>query len=85
VCSRIVVTFNLRDYNLLVRRAPLKGYDRFPNAGLIGFQCPHPQGRERLERFIEAIEHEHDFLGRHRDGDRRLIVQITETVLKVVR
>jgi hypothetical protein len=84
-CRRIVVTFNLRDYNRLVCRAPLKGHDRFPDAGLIGFQCPHPQGGARLEQFIEAIEHEHDFLGRQRQGDRRLIVQVTDTTLKVVR
>ncbi|MGO9838777.1 MAG: DUF5615 family PIN-like protein [Polyangiaceae bacterium] len=82
---RIVVTFNLRHYNRLVCRAPLKGYDRFPDAGLIICQCPHPVGRARLEQFIEAIEHEHDFLERQREGDRRLIVQITETLLKVVR
>jgi Domain of unknown function (DUF5615) len=85
IWGRIVVTFNLRDYNRLVCRAPLKGHERFPDAGLISFQCQHAEGRARLELFIEAIEHEHDFLGRQRQGDRRLIVQISETTLKIVR
>jgi hypothetical protein len=82
----IVVTFNLRDYNTLIARAPRQGHDRFPDAGgLIGLQCPHPQGRERVEHFIEAIEHEHGYLARKALPDGRLIIQITETIMKIVR
>jgi hypothetical protein len=83
--ERIVVTFNLRDYNRLIRRAPHPGHDKHPGAGLIGFQCPHPQGRERLAAHAENIEHEHQVLNRERRADRRLIVQITDTLLKIVR
>ncbi len=83
---RILLTFNLRDYNNLICRAPRAGFDRFPDAGLVAFQCPHPRGVQRIETFILNLEHEHSLLAAApAPADRRLLAQITDTVLKILR
>lgn len=82
---RIVVTFNLRHFNRLILRAPQEGGARsYPHAGLMAFRCQHPDAEARLNAFIVTIEHEHEFLG-SQTGDVRIIVQITDTCLKIQR
>ncbi len=80
--DRIIVTFNLRDYNRLIRRGFVgrKG-------GLIGFiQCHHVDGLQRTKDLIDVIEDEHACLAaRDATEDRRLIVQIKKTKLEILR
>jgi len=80
--ARIVITFNLRDYNRLIRRG-VAGR----KAGLIGFiHCHHVEGLRRVQDFIVAIEHEHAHMGARAEGeDKRLIVQISTTKLTILR
>ena len=80
--GRIVITFNLRDYNRLIRRG-VAGR----KAGLIGFiHCHHVEGLRRVQDFIVAIEHEHAHMGARAEGeDKRLIVQISTTKLTILR
>ncbi|HEX7662891.1 MAG TPA: DUF5615 family PIN-like protein, partial [Polyangiaceae bacterium] len=79
----VVVTFNLKDYNRLISRDHRRATP--PRAGLIGFRCEHPLGLERLKVFIEHLEFEHTLLAKGSADDRRLIAQISDTTLKLVR
>lgn len=79
----IVVTRNYRHYRALIRRAEAGNTPRFPRAGLICFRCDDTSAVRRLQDLIGVIESEYEQV--QLLPDPRLIVEITETTLQVVR
>ncbi len=81
--SAIVVTWNHKHFKQLIARAPISSRQHFTNLGRITSRCSEARGRLRLEQLIRSIEFEYEQAqGR---GDRRLMVEITETTLNIVR
>jgi hypothetical protein len=78
----VVVTWD-RDFKRLVGRVPIGERLRFRRLGRISFDCRPERGRRRAEQLIDYIEFAYEVESRRRD--RRLIVEITETSIRVVR
>lgn len=79
----IVVTWNHKDFKRLVSRVPT-GYSRqFRRLGRINFRCKEPHGTLRAKQFIESIEFEYEQTQNKRD--KRLMIEITETGLRIIR
>jgi hypothetical protein len=80
----IVVTRNTRHYRNLIRRDESgKPQPPFRRAGLICFRCRDEVALQRIEVLVEAIEQEFD---RCRSlSDPRLIIEITDRTMQVVR
>jgi hypothetical protein len=78
----VVVTWD-RDFKQLIGRVPIGERLRFRRLGRISFDCRPEHGRRRAEQLIDYIEFAYEVESRRRD--RRLIVEITETSLRVVR
>lgn len=81
--SAVVVTWNHKDYARLIPRRPPDNNWRYRHAGRLSFLCSHPRGQGRLEQFIELIEAE--FQGRAAQHDRRVIAEISDRDLSIVR
>lgn len=80
--SAIIVTYD-RDFKRLVERAPEDNRLQFRRLGRISLNCKPQNAVRRLEALIASIEFEHARIATERDG--RLIVEITETTLRIVR
>ncbi|HYM15214.1 MAG TPA: DUF5615 family PIN-like protein [Dehalococcoidia bacterium] len=78
----IVVTWD-RDYRRLASRAPSGTRSRFRKLGRIVFRCNESRGRRRLQELIETIEFEYQQVQSRRD--KRLIVEISETTVRIDR
>jgi predicted nuclease of predicted toxin-antitoxin system len=79
--SAIVVTWNAKDFKRLAARIPEGNQQRFRHLGRINFRCRESRGRQRAEAMIEAIEFHFAFA--QRQGDKRLLLDITETTFTV--
>lgn len=81
--SAIVVTWNHKDFKKLAARTPKSGEQVLRRLGRINFRCPEPKGRKRVEALIEWIEFEHAQVQRLQD--RRLMIEIRDGVLRIIR
>lgn len=78
----IIVTYD-RDFKRLVERAPGSNRLQFRQLGRISLNGKPQNAVRRLDALIESIEFEHARVATQRDG--RLIIEITETTLRIVR
>jgi predicted nuclease of predicted toxin-antitoxin system len=78
--SAIVVTWD-RDFESLARRVPEGNRQRFRRLGRLSFRCREPRGRALIEKWIDSIEFEYERA--ERTGDRRMIVQISESGIRI--
>ncbi|MGI8912780.1 MAG: hypothetical protein ACR2JY_03135 [Chloroflexota bacterium] len=81
--SAIVVTRNTRHFRRLIRREVEGQPTPYPRAGLICLACHAPNQVRRLEKLIEIIEAE--FAIARRLSDPRMIVEIGDVVLRILR
>lgn len=79
----VIVTWNHKHFQSLAPRAPHGTHQRFRRLGRISFLCKETRGRRRMEQFFELIEFEYTLAQRRHDP--RLIVEVTENALVVVR
>jgi predicted nuclease of predicted toxin-antitoxin system len=77
----IVVTFD-RDFKQLAKRPGPGGQQRFKRFGRISLDCLPKRALPRLQERIESIEFE--YAQTMQRGNRRFIVEITETTLRLV-
>ncbi len=78
----VVVTWD-RDFKRIVQRVPSGNRARFRRLGRISFECRESNGLRRVERLIDHIEFAYSVVQRERD--QRLIVEISETSIRIVR
>ena len=78
----VVVTWD-GDFKRLVQRVPSGNRTRFRRLGRISFECRESNGLRRIERSIDHIEFAYSVAQRERD--QRLIVEIGETAIRIVR
>ncbi|MEA2641644.1 MAG: hypothetical protein QOF51_3038 [Chloroflexota bacterium] len=79
----IIVTWNHKDFKHLAARIPSGEAARLRNLGRISFRCNEAHGRRRAEELIDLIEFEYaQVQQRH---DRRLMIEILESVFRVIR
>lgn len=78
----IVVTWNHRDFKRLAARVPTGGQAALRHLGRINFRCPEAKGRMRVEQIIDVIEDEYERAQRRRD--KRLLVEITMTTVRLI-
>ncbi|MEX0783287.1 MAG: DUF5615 family PIN-like protein [Dehalococcoidia bacterium] len=78
----VVLTLD-KDFRRIVTRIPAGGKTRFRSLGRISLRCRESHALLRLQEFIEEIEAEYEKAMAR--GDRRLIVEITETSYRIVR
>jgi predicted nuclease of predicted toxin-antitoxin system len=81
--SMIVVTWNKRDFDKLVKRVPAGNRNKFRRAGMICFSCSEPLGVKRLEKVIRLIELEYELV--QAEKDHRLIAYISTNDFRCVR
>lgn len=79
----VIVTWNHKDFKKLAARVPEGNVQRFRHLGRINFRCNEAHGRRRAEQLIESIEFEYNQVLKLRD--RRLLVEISETSMRVLR
>lgn len=80
----VVVKRNTRHYRNLIRRdEPGRSTSPFRRAGLICFRCRDEFALQRIEALVEAIEQEYDRCRTLQDP--RLIIEITDRTMQVVR
>lgn len=79
----VVVTWNRRHYQALMKRRNKRGQASYPNLGLIAFNCSHVQGLSRLEDLIELVEYEYEQAGRRQGG--RLNIEIGWSSVRILR
>ncbi len=77
----VVVTWD-RGFKQLARRAPHGQRQRFRNLSRITLRCNQARALERLRRYIASIEFE--FAQAQDRGDRRLLVEITDTTFVIM-
>lgn len=80
--NAIIVTHD-RDFHRLIQRAPTRDRDRVYTAGRISLLGLEVNARNRVEDFIQSIEFE--YLQVQQTPDKRLIIEITDSALRVVR
>lgn len=78
----IVVTWD-PDFRRIAARVPVGERQRFRRLGRISFRCNEASGKRRIEELIDSIEFEYDLVQKR--GDKRLLVEITETTFRVIR
>jgi predicted nuclease of predicted toxin-antitoxin system len=74
----IVVTWD-KGFRQLAKRAPHGERQRFRNLSRLTLRCNQARAVERVQRYLELIEFEFDQAQRR--GDKRLLVEITETTI----
>ena len=79
----IIVTWNHKDFKKLATQIPIGHRQRFRNLGRINFRCNEVQGRRRAESNIESIEFE--FMQAQKRPDKRLLIEISDTSLRVLK
>jgi predicted nuclease of predicted toxin-antitoxin system len=79
----VVVTWNHRDFKKLAARIPKGGQAAFRKLGRISFRCNEARGRIRAEEIMETIEEEYGRAQRRRD--KRLLIEVTETRISIIR
>jgi predicted nuclease of predicted toxin-antitoxin system len=79
----IVVTRNYRHFRRLIRRNIGQEQTPYPNAGLICLRCANTSCLRRMSELISVIEAEYDAI--QHLPDPRLIVEITETAMQIIR
>ncbi|HXR34500.1 MAG TPA: hypothetical protein VN754_01040 [Candidatus Binataceae bacterium] len=77
----ICVTWNRRHFRSLTSRRPPNNQLRYPNAGMIAFECPESRGADRLKKCHDLIIFEHG--QRQTLRDKRLIVEVHAEYLKI--
>lgn len=80
--NAIIVTHD-RGFHRLIQRAQRGSRDRVHIAGRISLLSLEVNARNHMEDFIESIEFE--YLHLQQTPDKRLIVEITDSALRVVR
>lgn len=80
--SAIIVTHD-RDFHRLIQRTQTGNRDHRHTAGRISLLGLEMNARNRVEDFIESIEFE--YLQIQQTPDKRLIIEITDSALRVVR
>lgn len=80
--NAIIVTHD-RDFHRLIQRAQTRNRDRVYTAGRITLLGLEVNARTRVEDFIESIDFE--YLLVQQTPDKRLIIEITDSALRVVR
>jgi predicted nuclease of predicted toxin-antitoxin system len=80
--SAIIVTHD-RDFHRLIQRAQTRNRARVYTAGRITLLGLEVNARNRVEDFIESIEFE--YLQVQQTPDKRLIIEISDSALRVVR
>lgn len=83
VLGAVVITRNCRHFRRLIRRETAGRATPYARAGLICLDCRAPSQLRRMEELIELIEAEHDIV--QRSPDPRLIVEIGETIVRILR
>jgi hypothetical protein len=71
-----VVTWD-KGFRELVKRAPHGQRQRFRKLSRISLKCNQARALTRIRHYIESIEFE--FTQAQKRGDKRLVVEITET------
>lgn len=79
----IVVTWNHKDFKRLASTVPDGNRQRFRRLGRISFRCRESRGRQRVEDLIEWIEFEYAQVQSRRD--RRVMIEISDTTLRIIR
>jgi len=79
--AAIVVSWD-RDFRSIASRLPGVGKRRLRRLGRISFRCSEPHGRQLIEKWIEHVEFE--YAQAQKRGDKRLMVEIMESGLKVI-
>ena len=77
----VVVTWD-KGFRQLAKRAPHGTRQRFRNLSRITLRCNQAKALERVQRYIESIEFE--FKQAQNRGDKRLIVEVTDTTFVVL-
>ena len=79
----IVITRNCRHFRRLIRRETAGARTPYPHAGLICLQCRPSSELQRMQALIEVIEAEYTVA--QRQADSRVIIEIGEAVLRILR
>ena len=79
----IVVTWNQKDFKSLAARVPHGNVNRFRHLGRISFRMKESRGAHRAAELLEWIEFEYGQVMKRRD--KRLLIEIGETVFRVIR
>jgi hypothetical protein len=72
----VIVTWD-KGFKELAKRAPHGQRQRFRNVSRITLKCNQARALARIRHYIESIEFE--FAQAQKRGDKRLLVEITET------
>ena len=70
------------DFDKLAPRAGI-GRRRFGRLSRIGIKCGEPQAASRLESVLSLVEHEWN--GAQARADKRIIIEIGMTVIRIIR
>jgi len=81
VLDAVLISFD-KDFKALAPRMGL-GQNRFRRLSRIGFNCKEPQAARRIQTALSLIEHEWNVA--QSAGDKRMIVEIGETIIRTIR
>ena len=81
VLDAVLISFD-KDFKALAPRMGL-GQNRFRTLSRIGFDCKDPQAARRIQTALSLIEHEWNVA--QSAGDKRMIVEIGETIIRTIR
>jgi predicted nuclease of predicted toxin-antitoxin system len=70
------------DFKSLAPRAGV-GKQRFRTLSRIGLKCSEPQAAKRIMAAMSLIEHKWNLA--QRSGDKRMIVEISQTTIRTIR
>lgn len=70
------------DFDALAPRAGI-GRRRFGRLSRIGLKCNEPQAAARMESALTLIEHEWN--GAQARSDKRIIIEVMNTVIRIIR
>jgi hypothetical protein len=79
----IVVTWNHKDFRSMTARIPQGNVQKFRRLSRISFRVNESRGAERARELVESIEFEYGQARKR--GDPRLLMEIMETVFRVIR